>query len=147
MGVHTAPSVTWVDSSTLTAMVPLGPTPGSTVHVTVVNANGDACTLPGGLDCESSTACWNCIITASSPSSGPVAGGNTVCIQGQGFCTGTQVWLGSGPAVVVSSSSTELCVIAPPALAPGPVDADLVCPNGQVCHLAVCHLAGGYLYQ
>jgi hypothetical protein len=71
------------------------------------------------------------VVTSVTPALGPVAGGNTVTIQGQNFFPTSTVFFGSVMAAGVTFvSSTELTVVAPPGVEPGTVDVTVTTPGG-----------------
>jgi RHS repeat-associated protein len=84
------------------------------------------------------------LLTVFTPSSGPLAGGNTVHVYGSGFVPGaTQVAIGGTtlPASAVQFvSATELMVTMPPAQIGGNVDVRVTTPGGTTT------LTNGYTY-
>jgi hypothetical protein len=80
-------------------------------------------------------------ITGLSPNSGPVAGGTSVVITGQGFVAGTTVKFGGVPATstLINSSTTITAVTA--AHSAGAVDVVVTNPDGQTTNVV-----GGYVY-
>lgn len=90
IGGKEASGVVVVDDQTITAVTPetvVG------IHDVVVTAAGIQASLPAGFETTSFVS--EPIITAISPSSGPVSGGTTVTISGYGFSNATGVSFGS----------------------------------------------------
>lgn len=79
-------------------------------------------------------------IGSVAPSSGPMAGGTTVTIDGSGFANVAAVTIGGVPLVQLSVTATRITGITG-AHAAGPADVVLVSPQGQAT------LGGGYTYQ
>ena len=121
-GGREASQVTVLDASTLQAVSPAAM---GTVTVTVINPDLQTGQMvnafnyvypPRGLD--------------FSPSEGLPSGGNEVWIIGAGFATGARVFFGPSQAIIQSSSSNVLKVIAP--VGSGTVPIQVVNPDGQV---------------
>lgn len=93
-----------VNSKTsLTVQVPAGSI--GTVDVTVVAGGGTS--APGSADHYAYTGSTP-VITGLTPSTGPVAGGAGVAIEGVGFIGATEVEFGSTPAHFTEASATEI---------------------------------------
>ena len=70
-------------------------------------------------------------VTGVSPTSGPVAGGDTVTVTGTGFTGTTGVSFGTVAATNLAvASDTQLTVTSPPAAAAGTVDVTVTTPAG-----------------
>jgi len=65
------------------------------------------------------------------PDFGSVAGGDDVKVMGSGFAAGLSVRLGGKSARVVSVTSDAIEIQTPPNSSTGPVDVEVVNPNGQ----------------
>jgi hypothetical protein len=77
------------------------------------------------------------------PAAGGVNGGEKITIGGTGFATGVVVKFGAQPAIVTSSSSTAIEVVAPASVSgPAVVDVEVTNPDGQKAIIA-----RGYTYQ
>ncbi len=123
-GATAATSVTFVSSTTLTAVAPTHAS--GMVSVTVVSSNGTGI-LPQAYDFSGGA-----IISSVSPSSGLLAGGNTVTVKGFNLKSVTQVLFGSTPVAITSTSSNAIVVTAP--AFPGganPVAVKVINPNGS----------------
>jgi hypothetical protein len=72
------------------------------------------------------------VVTAITPTIGPLAGGTSVIITGTNFSYATAVDFGSNPAtgVVVNSSGTEITVESPAASSAGTVNVTVTTPGG-----------------
>jgi hypothetical protein len=84
-------------------------------------------------------------VTRVSPTTGPVAGGTLVTVDGTHLGGATQVQFGGTSAVPLSVNTygTALTVRAPAAAVAGPVDVVVVTANGQSTVVAVDR----YTYQ
>ena len=123
-GTTAAASVTFVSSTTLTAVAPVH---GSgMVSVTVANSNGTGI-LPQAYDFSGGP-----IISNLAPSSGLPAGGNSVTVKGYNLKSVTQVLFGGTPATI-SSTSSNAVVVTSPAFSGGtnPVAVKVINPNGS----------------
>ncbi|PZR18544.1 MAG: hypothetical protein DI536_01300 [Archangium gephyra] len=112
-----------IDDNTIEFRTPPGATGGASV--TMQNPNGDY-------------LCNNCftyfdelVVTTFSPREGPLAGGNEVTLNGNGFTNDTQVNFGafSSPKVTFVSA-TEVKAVVPRGVAAGPVDLVVYNKNG-----------------
>lgn len=70
------------------------------------------------------------VVTSISPSTGSVAGGNSVTVSGSGFTGATAVNFGTIAATDFAVSSDTTVVSTSPAFAAGTVDVTVVTPNG-----------------
>ena len=81
---------------------------------------------PGGESAAAAQA-----VTGVSPTSGPMAGGDTVTVTGRGFTGTTGVNFGTVAAPKLAiASDTQLFVTSPPAAAAGAVDVTVTTPAG-----------------
>jgi hypothetical protein len=119
-GTVAAASVTFVDSTHLTAISPAG-SPG-TVDVTVTDTNGTSATGTSDQFTYTSAAPT---ITSFTPTNG--FEGETVTITGTGFIGATAVTIGTSATFTVVSN-TEITAIVPFLSGPGPVQ--VVTPAG-----------------
>ncbi len=109
-----ATSVIFNNNASLTVKVPAQA--AGTVSVTEKNTDGLSTVLKNGFTYTST------FVTQISPVIGPLGGGNTVTITGQGFTSGSTVTFGTTAATSVTFvSSTTLTAIAPAHVA-GPVN-------------------------
>jgi hypothetical protein len=75
-------------------------------------------------------------IAAVTPALGPVAGGSTVLVTGNGFADGARVFFGTKAATATTFiTSTSLTAVTPMGDATGPVDVRVQNPDGQVVTL------------
>ena len=101
---------------------------------------GAAATAPNMSEFFGTTANTAPAVDAVSPSSGPVAGGNSVTISGSGFATGATVTFGGTPASATVVGSTSITATVP-AHASGGVTVTVTNPGGQAGSLT-----NGYIY-
>lgn len=82
-----------------------------TIDITITNPDGQQAILS-----QSFTFTPAPVISAVSPTSGPVAGGTPVTISGQHFHAGATVLFGANPAtsVQVSADGSTLTCVSPP---------------------------------
>jgi hypothetical protein len=105
-GSVSAPSVIFNSGTTLTVTVPAGA--AGAVNVIEKNTDGLSTTLKTGFTYSSVQ------VTQVTPAIGPLGGGNTVTIQGQGFTSGSTVMFGTTAATSVTFvSATTLTAVAP----------------------------------
>ena len=129
-----ATEVTVVNSTTITATVPVHPV--GTVDVVVTNTGGQSARLNGGF---SYVHVPRATVTAISPSIGSTAGGTSVTITGTGFHNAATVTMGGVEAKpFVYQGSIHLIA---PAHGPGVVDVVVTNPGTEPYTLA-----GGYTY-
>ncbi len=69
-------------------------------------------------------------VTGVSPSAGPLAGGNTVVINGLNLAGATLVSFGGQSAAVVTATANQVTVVAPARAIPGPVSVQVTSPLG-----------------
>jgi IPT/TIG domain len=123
-GTSAATAVTVVNATTITAQAPAGAT--GVVDVTVTTPNGTTAANVG----DQFTYIVVPTVSSVNPSAGPVAGGNSVTIEGTGFTGTSVVDFGTAPATGVTVvSDSELNVTAPTAL-PGTVDITVTTAGG-----------------
>ncbi|MFD6281629.1 IPT/TIG domain-containing protein [Streptomyces sp. NPDC060209] len=119
-GAKPATNVTNVSPTQVTAISPSGT---GAVGVTVTTAGGTSNPLPFfyvGAPFKSSLG----------PTSGPLAGGNTVTINGVGLATATSVSFGANTATPTVVSDTQLTVAVPAGAAPGSVGVSVTTAGG-----------------
>jgi hypothetical protein len=135
-GANPAVSFTVVSPTQITAVAPAGP-PGP-VAVTV--------TTPSGTSAPVSYSYVQApMLTALSPTGGPVAGGNTVTITGTGLTGATAVRFGTTPAAGFTVvSATQIIAVVPPS-APGTVPVTVGGPGGTSNAVTYAYLAAPVL--
>lgn len=119
-GTKPATNVTNVSPTQVTALSPSGAGP---VGVTVTTPGGTSNPLPFfyvGAPFKSSLG----------PTSGPLAGGDTITINGVGLATATSVSFGANTATPTVVSDTQLTVTAPAGAAAGPVGVSVTTAGG-----------------
>ncbi|MCX4735805.1 IPT/TIG domain-containing protein [Streptomyces sp. NBC_01363] len=119
-GAKPATNVTNVSPTQVTAISPSGTGP---VGVTVTTAGGTSNPVQFfyvGAPFKSSLG----------PTSGPLAGGNTVTINGVGLATATSVSFGANAATPTVVSDTQLTVAVPAGAAAGPVGVSVTTAGG-----------------
>jgi len=126
-GSLAAASFTGVSSTTILASEP-AKTSTRNVYVTVTTAGGTSST--GSASQFDNTTGTTPSITALSPSSGPVGGGNTVTFTGVGFTGTSQVTYGGGQVPFTVLSDTALSVTMPFYLQTGSVSFSVIVPGG-----------------
>ncbi|MFD3945277.1 IPT/TIG domain-containing protein [Streptomyces sp. NPDC058579] len=120
-GTKPATAVTNVSPTQVTAVSPSG---AGSVGVTVTTAGGTSNPIPFfyvGAPFKSSLG---------PTSSGPLAGGNTVTINGVGLATATSVSFGANSATPTVVSDTQLTVVVPAGAAAGPVGVSVTTAGG-----------------
>ncbi|MCI0342028.1 MAG: IPT/TIG domain-containing protein [Planctomycetales bacterium] len=139
VGGAAATSVVIVSGTSATAVTPAGS--AGPANVTLTNPDGQAATLANGFTYVLVTPPAP-TLTAVSPTSGPIAGGQTVTLTGTGFQTGASVTFGGTPAtsVTVLSASSLTCV-SPATGTPGAVNVTITNPDTQSATLT-----NGYTY-
>jgi hypothetical protein len=106
-GSLSAASVTFVNSTTVTATTPAGPHAAGAVSVTLRNSDGQQSVKASGFTYTFANPAPT--VTAISPTSGPNTGGTPVTVTGTGFLTGATLTLGSYSATsVVRVSATQI---------------------------------------
>jgi hypothetical protein len=123
-GATAATGVTVVNSTTITAVAPVG---SGIVDVTVISPAGVSATSAA----DRYTYLVPPIVTSLSTGSGPVGGGNTVIIHGSGFTGATAVKFGTLAAAsfTVNNDST-ITVVVPAAAGAGTVDVTVANAGG-----------------
>jgi hypothetical protein len=113
-----------VNSATqITAVSP--PEAAGTVDITVTTSAGVTAAVAGDKFTFRSPA-----ITSITPTSGPVAGGTSVTINGQALFGASHVFFGATPAASFSvTSANKVVAVSPPGVA-GVVDITVVAPGG-----------------
>jgi uncharacterized protein YegL len=129
-GVNQA-EVRFFSSSQLNVVAPASSTVGD-VDVRVVNPDNQEAIKPQGYTYLENLPAPPPSITNISPSSGPMAGGTNVYIDGTDFVQGLKVYFGEAEAQVATFyNSTRIWVKSPAANVDGPVDVKIVNPDGQ----------------
>ncbi|MDQ0872138.1 hypothetical protein QFZ77_000797 [Paenibacillus sp. V4I3] len=131
-GAVSATNVQVISSTRITATVPSG-NPGS-VTVTVTNPDNQKATTNYSYILSAPQ------ITAITPNSGSIKGGEAVTISGSNFVDGVKVYFGSNLVPVGTVSSTQITLTTPSAPA-GAVDVKVVNSDGQQVTLT-----GGYTF-
>ncbi|MFH8629702.1 beta strand repeat-containing protein [Streptomyces lydicus] len=90
----------------ITVIAPAGSP--SSVAVTVTTAGGTSNALT-----YTYVAAPVPVLSSLSPPSGPPSGGNTVALSGTGLSGATSVMFGANPATILTTSATQVTVIAP----------------------------------
>ena len=121
------------------------PWPGAPgpVVVMIQQASGHACWMIDAYDYTGPVV--PCNITAITPGSGPVAGGDTVTIDGSGFLpypVDPVVLFGNQPATIDSVTDDQIVCTTPAGASPGPVRVRITNSSGSMCEVI-----DGYDYQ
>lgn len=132
-GSTPAPSVTWVDLTTIRAVAPAGT---GVVSVTVVNPDGQSFTLANAYTYVVQTP----TISRIDPATGPEGTVTVVTISGNNFQRGARVRFGLSDATNVNWVSAERLTAAAPA-GTGTVNVTVINPDGQSATLP-----NGYSY-
>ncbi|WP_379157264.1 IPT/TIG domain-containing protein [Paenibacillus sp. sgz5001063] len=112
------------------------------VDLKVVNADGETFTLVGGYTYEAPPVLPNPTISAISPNSGQLQGGEIVYIDGTGFQNGLKLFIGDKEVPVnVFYSSTRFRIIVPATTTSGTFDVKVVNPDSKEVIVN-----GGYTY-
>ncbi|MFD9429199.1 MULTISPECIES: IPT/TIG domain-containing protein [unclassified Streptomyces] len=130
-GTKPATNITNVSPTQVTAVSPSG---AGAVGVTVTTAGGKSNPIPFfyvGAPFKSSLG----------PTSGPLAGGNTVTINGVGLATATSVSFGANTATPTVISDTQLTVTVPAGAAAGPVGVSVTTAGGTNNGLSYTYVA------
>lgn len=110
--------------SAIFARTPPGVT--GSVAVTVVNPDGARVSLPNGF-----TFVGDISVATSIPGGGPLVGGSTIRVDGNGFARGATVKIGDVPVTSVTYvNSTQLVLVTPPG-AVGPKSLTVTNPDGR----------------
>ncbi len=119
-----AADITSDSGNSITASSPPGT---GTVDVTVTTPDGTSLTSPADQFVYSLTTPAP-VLTAVSPDTGPVEGGNSVTITGTNLENATSVDFGQAAGVITADSSTSVTATAPPGT--GTVDITVTTPSG-----------------
>jgi hypothetical protein len=122
-GATAATGVTVAAAGRITATAPAGAR--GSVDVTVTTPAGTSATTPADLYAYGSPD-----VTSVSPANGPIGGGNTVTITGDGFAPGARVKFGTHPATGVTVTSATTLTAVAPAGAAGTVDVTVATAAG-----------------
>lgn len=79
------------------------------IDITITNADGQTATLSQAFEFQAAAP----VVESVDPTSGPIAGGTEVKINGQNFQVGGSVTFGGRLAPIVSVSPTQIVVITP----------------------------------
>jgi photosystem II stability/assembly factor-like uncharacterized protein len=147
--------ISCVSSTTCQAVDASGQVLGTSDGTTWVLENGPFTSIGlSGISCASYTQCFavggsslfgtQAIVSGVSPSSGPVAGGNTVTIYGAGLLNTTAVYFGAAPAPSFQvASDFAVTAVVPAASSPGEVGVSLAI---QGVGSSVPTASNGYVY-
>ncbi|MER7690941.1 IPT/TIG domain-containing protein [Streptomyces sp. NPDC097610] len=130
-GTKPATNVTNVSATQVTAVSPSG---SGEVGVTVKTAGGTSNPVPFyyiGAPFKSSLT----------PTSGPLAGGNSVTINGVGLATATSVAFGTATATPTVVSDTQITAVVPTGTAAGPVGVSVTTAGGTNNGLSYTYIA------
>ncbi len=112
-------------ATSITAAAPAAPLGPNAVAVTATSSLGTSPPSPG----DQFTYFETPLVTSVTPSSGRVAGGNSVVVHGEALSGASQVLFGSTPATGLTDDSFgEVTVTAPPGT--GTVDVTVTTPGG-----------------
>ncbi len=131
-GTVPATTVNVLGPNAMAITVPAGVAPGL-VDITVELTNGDMHTLVAGYNYIDDTITPDTLLVLNSiPGAGPLSGGNTVTLAGQGFGPGMTVFFaGTEADQCIRLGTTAMTCLAPPALTPGFVDIRAQLPNND----------------
>jgi hypothetical protein len=129
IGGITAPDITVVSSTSITAVTPAGTAGNQTVMVTVP---GGSSTLTGGFTYVAPPP----NVISVSPATGLAAGGTSVTIDGTGFVTGASVMIGGTAASNVTVLNATSITATTPLGTAGEHDVMVTNPDGQFSTLA-----------
>jgi uncharacterized protein YegL len=132
-------SVTYYNSGYIKATSPKGTAPGP-VDLTLTNPDGTSVVVPQGFTYNEPPK-TDPEITAISPNTGLVTGGDLVYVTGKNFKSGMTVYVGGKQAQTTFMSDTKLKVIIPPGDNPGTVDVAVADLNNNMFTLP-----GAYTY-
>ncbi|MCA9515419.1 MAG: IPT/TIG domain-containing protein [Myxococcales bacterium] len=128
-GGNQAPSVTFVDETTVAVRTPARAAAG-TVAIAMVLPSGAIGVLPGGYTYYDATGATPPTVLGASPTTGSTYGGEDVGIAGSGFAGGARAYLCDRPAVVRSLTGDGLLAVTTPSAAPGACSVAVVNPDG-----------------
>ncbi len=129
-------SVQLVSNTEVTGVTPTGSGAGL-VHVAITNYDGQTDTLLNGYEYVDGPT-----ISAITPASGSIAGGESAYVTGTNFTADTHVTIGGATASVSYISSTSLLILTPASANPGDYDVVVFDDYGQSNTLVA-----GYTYM
>jgi hypothetical protein len=128
VGGRPAGSIVRVDGNLLTGRFP-ALAPGA-ADVVVTNPDGQSGKLGSGFTVAASVNASPPRINSISPSAGPVEGGVSALLTGDGFSPGARVYIGGRPANATTTGGT-IIVIVPAGIGPGLADVAVTNGDGQ----------------
>ena len=128
IGGRPAGSIVDVDANLISARFPALP-PGA-ADVVVTNPDGQSGKLGAGFTVAASVNPPSPRVNSISPAAGPVEGGETAVITGDGFGSGARVFIGGIPAAATTQAGS-LVVIVPANPKPGLADVAVTNNDGQ----------------
>ena len=132
-GATASATVTFVSATQLKAVAPAHA--AGTVDVTVTTPGGTSAIVAA----DHYTYDAKPTVSSLNPAAGPIAGGNSVTINGTGFVSGAGVKFGTAASATVTFvSATQLKAVAP-AHAAGTVDVTVTTPGGTSAIVAADH--------
>ncbi|BAH45949.1 conserved hypothetical protein [Brevibacillus brevis NBRC 100599] len=135
MGSKEAKLMTYYNATRIKVEAPLGDNPG-TIDLKVVNPDGKEAVLANAYTYQAPPVLIPAI-TKISPTSGKLAGGEAIYIDGKDFDQGLKVYMGNKEAKLMTYyNATRIKVEAPLGDNPGTVDLKIVNPNGKEAVLA-----------
>jgi IPT/TIG domain len=138
MGGKEAQLHTYYGPNRLKALAPPGDAPG-TVDVKVVNPDGKEAVLANAYTYQAPPEMIPAI-TAITPTSGKLQGGEVIYIDGKDFVQGLKVYMGGKEAQLHTYyGPNRLKALAPPGDAPGTVDVKVVNPDGKEATLTAAY--------
>lgn len=130
-GDNQAPLLTYYSDARVKVSVPAATSAGA-VAVKLVNPDGTTATLDNGYTYTAPPALPAPKVTSLDTTSGLLAGGYTLFVNGENFQTGVKIYFGSVQGTVSTYySANRLKVVVPAATVEGPVDVRAVNPDGQ----------------
>ncbi len=127
LGTTPATSFTRVSSSTVTVVLP--PRPEGVVNLHVVTPGGNSAARAANAFTYQDPP----VVTLVSPSSGPLAGGNTVTLSGTSFQNASAVLFNGVPALSFTRvSATRITAVVPPRVWTGVMPVRVTTPAGTV---------------
>ncbi|MFJ5804213.1 IPT/TIG domain-containing protein, partial [Streptomyces decoyicus] len=129
-------------SKPATSFTQVSPTQVTAVSPSGTGAVGVTLTTPGGTSNPIPFYYVNApLLTSLSVSSGPVAGGNTITVNGTGLSTATRVAFGTNTAVPTVLSDSQLTVTVPAGSAAGAVAVRVTTAGGTSNSLAYTYVS------